>query len=162
MLSEGGTKEYYFPGHNSGHMQITPIEKVFNKNKDALKLRESEWIKEFGTLVPRGMNIKSWIIYLSVNVKCSRIFALSSLLPNTYIYVNDLLFLQINISYTALLFGPVFIFLWNGRKWQYTYLLSNLYYSSFVAFSYDWTILIWYNCWVYAVHSTDMTLSWVI
>ena len=46
-------------GHNASHMQITPIEKVFNKNKDALKLRESEWIKEFGTLVPRGMNIKS-------------------------------------------------------------------------------------------------------
>ena len=48
-----------FSGHNASHMQITPIEKVFNKNKDALKLRESEWIKEFGTLVPRGMNIKS-------------------------------------------------------------------------------------------------------
>ena len=49
----------YISGHNSGHMLIAPIEKVFNKNKDALKLRESEWIKEFGTLVPRGMNIKS-------------------------------------------------------------------------------------------------------
>ena len=49
----------FLPGHNASHMQITPIEKVFNKNKDALKLRESEWIKEFGTLVPRGMNIKS-------------------------------------------------------------------------------------------------------
>ena len=48
----------HFLGHNASHMQITPIEKVFNKNKDALKLRESEWIKEFGTLVPRGMNIK--------------------------------------------------------------------------------------------------------
>ena len=33
-------------------MQIAAIEKVFNKSKDALKVRESEWIKEFGTLVP--------------------------------------------------------------------------------------------------------------
>ncbi len=40
-------------------MSVVPIEKVFAKNKDSLKLRESEWIKEFGTLVPRGMNIKS-------------------------------------------------------------------------------------------------------
>ena len=40
-------------------MQIVAIEKVFTKSKDALKVRESEWIKEFGTLVPRGMNIKS-------------------------------------------------------------------------------------------------------
>jgi hypothetical protein len=40
-------------------MSVIPIEKVFAKNKDSLKLRESEWIKEFGTLVPRGMNIKS-------------------------------------------------------------------------------------------------------
>ena len=49
----------FFAGHNASHMSIIPIEKVFSKNKDSLKLRESEWIKEFGTLVPRGMNIKS-------------------------------------------------------------------------------------------------------
>jgi hypothetical protein len=48
-----------FAGHNASHMSVIPIEKVFAKNKDSLKLRESEWIKEFGTLVPRGMNIKS-------------------------------------------------------------------------------------------------------
>jgi hypothetical protein len=40
-------------------MSVIPIEKVFAKNKDSLKLSESECIKEFGTLVPRGMNIKS-------------------------------------------------------------------------------------------------------
>ena len=40
-------------------MNVAPIEKVFNRSKDSLKQRESEWIKEFGTLVPRGMNIKS-------------------------------------------------------------------------------------------------------
>ena len=58
MLKTVTIKYVLFLGHNASHMQITPIEKVFNKNKDALKLRESEWIKEFGTLVPRGMNIK--------------------------------------------------------------------------------------------------------
>ena len=51
--------DFFVSGHNSSHMQIAAIEKVFNKSKDALKVRESEWIKEFGTLVPRGMNIKS-------------------------------------------------------------------------------------------------------
>ena len=53
------TEHIVYAGHNSGHMQIVAIEKVFTKSKDALKVRESEWIKEFGTLVPRGMNIKS-------------------------------------------------------------------------------------------------------
>ncbi len=40
-------------------MSIQAVEKVFSKSKNALKIRESEWIKEFGTMVPRGMNIKS-------------------------------------------------------------------------------------------------------
>jgi len=52
-------RHFTLPGHNASHMSITAIEKVFNKSKDALKVRESEWIKEFGTMVPRGMNIKA-------------------------------------------------------------------------------------------------------
>ncbi len=59
MVPGFSSSMYTFSGHNASHMSVIPIEKVFAKNKDSLKLRESEWIKEFGTLVPRGMNIKS-------------------------------------------------------------------------------------------------------
>merc|ERR1711915_273032 len=59
ITNQPSGRHFTLPGHNSSHMQIAAIEKVFNKSKDALKVRESEWIKEFGTLVPRGMNIKS-------------------------------------------------------------------------------------------------------
>ena len=51
-------ENFPFLGHNVSHMMIVPIEKVFTKTKESLKHRESEWIKEFCTLVPRGMNIK--------------------------------------------------------------------------------------------------------